>query len=275
MVSGKTLFTGDQWDDVYRLPPNAFKIWIFHYRCEINGRESWPGEDTICNMLEICRDTLADNRKWLKKHGWLVQTGKAYRGRNPTFRVERGWIPNASESTEESRSRSSRSKRYGWESIGKKQMLSNASEKMRRKNTDAYVYGSDSGSSVLGSSLLPSSSDSVRPPAGAAGTAKNNEEKQNPKPPTQIETSGKTKSHLAPDGTSWREWDAHDQAWHTAKLIELGLTKPGVGASVPKQKPNAKARAATIYETPYTEFQYSVRCTSLECMDRNCTGCED
>lgn len=50
-----------------------------------------------------------------------------------------------------------------------------------------------------------------------------------PKP--QTKTNGSRKS-VAPDGTSWSEWDAHDQAWHTAKLIELGITKPPEDKSI-------------------------------------------
>jgi hypothetical protein len=52
-----------------------------------------------------------------------------------------------------------------------------------------------------------------------------------PKPEPQTK-----RSSLAPDGTTWPEWDAHDQTWHTRKLIELGLTKPGVPTSGPRKK---------------------------------------
>jgi hypothetical protein len=56
-----------------------------------------------------------------------------------------------------------------------------------------------------------------------------------PKPQTNS-----SRKSLAPDGTPWSEWDAHDQVWKTAKLIEHGHTKPGVTTSVPRQNQREK-----------------------------------
>src|SRR5882724_11406574 len=207
MVDSKPLFTGEEWDDIYGMPPNALKVWLFHYRCEIDGRESWPGEDLICYKLRICRDTLADNRKWLKAHGWLVQLTEAYPGHNPTFRVERGTLPLRGSNKNQAsplgaaatvKSQSSHSENSVDESIAlanyrrdelpsqrKKADANNASVKSRRKNTDAKVSGS--------SSVSVSSSHSVgvgggltltatAAPAGKdEGKAKTKTENQKPK----------------------------------------------------------------------------------------------
>jgi hypothetical protein len=93
VIRSKEFLIGEEWDDVYLLPLAAFKVWWFHYRCEWEDRNSWPGESTIRKKLNINRKTLYSARKWLIEHGWLVQTSGAYRKHNPTFRVERGWIP--------------------------------------------------------------------------------------------------------------------------------------------------------------------------------------
>lgn len=225
MVDSKPLFTGEEWDDIYGMPPNALKVWLFHYRCEIDGRESWPGEDLICYKLRICRDTLADNRKWLKDHGWLVQLTEAYPGHNPTFRVERGTLPlrgskkkqanpfggaptvksqsNHSENPVDEPNALVNYRRDELPSQRKKADANNASVKSRRKNTDAKVSGF--------SSVKVSSSPSVEvgftsfstslgtPPALAEktkGTTDGEKAKPTPKP------LGKPLLHMEAHGRS-------------------------------------------------------------------------
>jgi hypothetical protein len=221
MVDSKPLFTGEEWDDIYALPPNALKVWLFHYRCEIDGRESWPGEDLICYKLRICRDTLADNRKWLKTHGWLVQLTEAYRGHNPTFRVERGWLAD-SHATDDPLSNNSnrsdapgKSRRSEVPKQRKKADTFNASVKMRRKNTDAKVCCSSS--PVLSSrSALPSCHSGVESQVAKAEEEGRTEERtENPKPITR---------RCAKDGT------------------EVPLDN-GTGGG-PKSKPKTQAAAA-------------------------------
>lgn len=156
MIGSKTILTGEEWDLVYLLPPVAFKIWWFHYRCEVLDRESWPGEDTICQMLGIeDRKTLFIHRKWLKDHGWLVQTSRAYRGHNPTFRVERGWIPNRGCQRHERPIDGCLVCKANQpeECVPKNGTQSNAYRQMRTEKWDADV----SGSTVIGSSSDSSS----------------------------------------------------------------------------------------------------------------------
>jgi len=272
MVDSKPLFTGEEWDDIYALPPTALKVWLFHYRCEINGRESWPGEDLICHKLCICRDTLADNRKWLKDHGWLVQTSPAYRGHNPTFRVERGWIPD-SKSTDDPLTKisgnevgidkaSQKSRRIDIPKQRKNSDAFNASVKMRRKNTDAKVSSSSSVSvSVLSSPSVKGLSYPDR--QGSEQMVTNRPDGQE-----KGETDTKTKTPrktVAPDGTPWSEWDKHDAEWKAHKLEELkpkplcqsllddGTPCPEVGTKRKTRKtntrnPNSKLEVYTLCE---------------------------
>jgi hypothetical protein len=220
MVDSKPLFTGEEWDDIYGMPPNALKVWLFHYRCEIDGRESWPGEDLICYRLRICRDTLADNRKWLKDHGWLVQLIEAYPGHNPTFRVERGTLPlrgtkkkqaNPLDGAPSVKSPSNHCENSVDEPITledyrrdqlpsqrKKADANNVSVKSRRKNTDAKVSGSSSvsvSSSVSSSpSVLVVDDLSLRTPPTPAG-------KDEGKAKTQTENQKPKTRRVAKDGT--------------------------------------------------------------------------
>jgi hypothetical protein len=226
-VDSKLFFTGEEWDDIYTLPPNAFKVWMYHYRCESDGRESWPSEDLICYKLRICRDTLADNRKWLKQHGWLIQLSEAYRGHNPTFRTERGWLPDNAEKPSRDEIKKQR----------KNTDALNASEKYRR-----LVSSSGSGSGSVSSSV--SLSGSGYPPTGGR--------QENPKPQeeekTNTNTNPKTKKlrvrgkPLAPDGTAWSDWDSHDLAWKNEKFMELGLMPRPKSEPRGEETPRAKSK---------------------------------
>lgn len=270
MVDSKPLFTGDEWDDIYGMPPNALKVWLFHYRCEIDGRESWPGEDLICYKLRICRDTLADNRKWLKNHGWLVQLTEAYPGHNPTFRVERGTLPLLGSKKRQAvplgaaptlKSQSSKSensvdepnaavnyRRDELPSQRKKADANNASVKMRRKNTDAKVSGS---SSVSVSSSVSSSHSvevgdglSLRTLATPAGKAEG-------KPKTQTENQKPKTRRVAKDGTpvpfDIDSWSLEDRLAWSHEHNGTGVRKSA--------RPNKE-------ETPKPQTQV-VTCTGL------------
>jgi hypothetical protein len=85
-----------------------------------------------------------------------------------------------------------------------------------------YYYGSGSVSSS--SSGYQSQSDDWPSSSSVSMRPRASNPVVEPKP--QTKTNGSRKS-LAPDGTAWSDWDAHDQIWKTAKLIELGITKPG------------------------------------------------
>jgi hypothetical protein len=123
------------------------------------------------------------------------------------------------------------------------------------------------GSLGLGfSSSLEVRSGSTPPFGGSAAAQPSNHELE-PKPKTKTNSSPKS---LAPDGSSWPTWDAHDQAWKTAKLIELGRTKSGATTSVArKKKPSglaaflAEGNARPVGNGPTT------------CDDLDCTYCLD
>jgi hypothetical protein len=263
MVDSKPLFTGEEWDDIYGMPPNALKVWLFHYRCEIDGRESWPGEDLICYKLRICRDTLADNRKWLRDHGWLVQLTEAYPGHNPTFRVERGTLPlrgskkkqakplgdaptvesysNHSENSVDEPIASENYRRDELPSQRKKADANNASEKMRRKNTDAKVYGSSSvsvSSSVSSSPSVQVRGDlSLRVPCATAG-------KDERKAKTQTENQKPKTRRVAKDGSPV---PLDIDSWSLEKKLAWSQEHNGTGARM-SARPNKE-------ETPKTKPQ--------------------
>jgi len=272
MVDSKPLFTGEEWDDIYGMPPNALKVWLFHYRCEIDGRESWPGEDLICYKLRICRDTLADNRKWLKDHGWLVQLTEAYPGHNPTFRVERGTLPsrggkknqaNPLDGAPSVKSPSSHCQNSLDESIAledyrrdelpsqrKKADANNGSVKSRRKNTDAKVSGSSSVSVSVSSSVSSSHSVevgdglSLRMPATPA-------EKDEGKPKTQTENQKPKTRRVAKDGTpvpfDIDSWSLEDRLAWSHEHNGTGVSKSARPnkEETPKPKPQTQVVTCT------------------------------
>ncbi|MFY9560302.1 MAG: helix-turn-helix domain-containing protein [Terriglobales bacterium] len=83
-------------DEVFQMPANAFKVWMYHYRMEGKDRKSWPSRDTLCRKLGISLDTLKTSRRWLVKHGWLKKIGERNSDGEfavPVFRVTRGDIP--------------------------------------------------------------------------------------------------------------------------------------------------------------------------------------
>jgi len=91
------LYCGPDWQDIYRLPPAAFKVWWFHYSHERqNNRESWPSIEYICEKCNLSKNTVVDARRWLVDHKWLVKVGeRRVEGRFsvPIFRVECGTVP--------------------------------------------------------------------------------------------------------------------------------------------------------------------------------------
>jgi hypothetical protein len=85
------------WDDIYRMPAPALKIWLYHYRKEGRNQTSWMCRETICRNLEINKDTLHTWREWLIEHGWLEKMGERSSGGEfaiPVFRTCQGEIPN-------------------------------------------------------------------------------------------------------------------------------------------------------------------------------------
>ncbi len=76
-------------DDVFLLPPIAFKIWMYHYRLEGPTRRSWPSRERLCKKLNISEASLTRGRNWLLSRGWLKGLGYTDSG-IPVFRVTRG-----------------------------------------------------------------------------------------------------------------------------------------------------------------------------------------
>jgi hypothetical protein len=199
------------------LPDGALKVWMTRYMMEDDEQESWL---SLPEVEAITSQAHATNVKWHKHlvaHGWLVDTGKtAYDkllalGKTPSANSKQVKVYRVDDPTSSKISPSS---------------------KIEHK---VYSYGSGSRSSSLSGSEShsqdwpTSTSVNLRLPVSNSVVE--------PKPQT------KTNSSLAPDGSSWKEWDVHDQAWHTAKLIELGITEPG--PSAPPNKEKAKTQKAS------------------------------
>ena len=80
------------------MPPAAFKIWMYHYKCEAKDRrESWPSIETLMEKCDLSRNTVKTNRKWLTDNGWLVLVRKKRTPHGhfsiPVFKVRRGTNP--------------------------------------------------------------------------------------------------------------------------------------------------------------------------------------
>jgi hypothetical protein len=85
-------------EEIFLVPPAAFKIWMYHYKCEgQETRESWPSIETLCEKCDLNESTVLKYRKWLLDNGWLVQTGYVNSRHGhfavPKFRVRRGTVP--------------------------------------------------------------------------------------------------------------------------------------------------------------------------------------
>jgi hypothetical protein len=250
MYEAKTLLTGGEWDLLFLLHPTHLKVWLFHYRCEKSDhRESWPGESTICAMCQICRDTLHDSRKWLIDHGWLVRISRAYPGHNPTFRVERGWIPGVGCQRHKMPEadclacQAHTSKRV--EVMRRKDsdasanppltdaFALNASDEKRRKKADADVClcscGSGSGCTCRNTYTYREQVASLENPSPATP----GEEPENPNPnqnqpvpdsESKAKPSRPRKSKAAPDGTEYpSEFDSWSNVARTEWLVAHGL----------------------------------------------------
>jgi Helix-turn-helix domain len=88
-------------DDIFLLPPLAFKLWMFYYKHENAKRESWLSRDTIVARCGLNKDAVTKWRKWLITNGWMQQTGIHQTPGHffgvPIMRVTRGVIPDTSD----------------------------------------------------------------------------------------------------------------------------------------------------------------------------------
>jgi hypothetical protein len=84
-------------DEIFLLPPLAFKLWMFYYRLESRKREGWASRETICEKCAMNKDTVSKWRKWLVANGWMKQVGTHNTGSEfgiPVMQVTRG-VPKA------------------------------------------------------------------------------------------------------------------------------------------------------------------------------------
>ena len=85
-------------DEVFLLPPPAFKLWMYYYRLEPAKREGWATREQISEKCGMAPDAVTDWRKWLVKNGWMRKVGEHKTPNNPLasspiMQVCRGTIP--------------------------------------------------------------------------------------------------------------------------------------------------------------------------------------
>lgn len=97
-------FVGPEWDDCFRMPNAAFKVWMRHYAREQGGkRESWPSLLRLALECDMSKETVVVARRWLVANGWLVKVRERNSSHGefgvPVFRVEHGSIPRSENPT--------------------------------------------------------------------------------------------------------------------------------------------------------------------------------
>jgi hypothetical protein len=83
-------------DDIFSIPDKAFKIWMYHYKCEQADRKSWPSSETVADKCNLNRKTVFKYRQWLLDNGWLKKIDKKKGSHGqfsvPVFQVTRGTV---------------------------------------------------------------------------------------------------------------------------------------------------------------------------------------
>ena len=59
----KKLLIGGEWDEIFRLPSNALKLWMFYYRLEGANREGWAPNKLIAQKLDMTEEMLTSTRR--------------------------------------------------------------------------------------------------------------------------------------------------------------------------------------------------------------------
>jgi hypothetical protein len=248
--------------NVLSLPDAAFHLWFCYYMNEDGERESFMSLDTIEEQMDMrmSRRSIITWTKWLLARGWLVDTGKTAAdkwlalGKIPTrgayqIRVYRADDPTSANSAPVNTP----------ENVENFTSANSAPVQIAHK---VYLY--DSGSGLGSGSTSLSTSVRVTPLRGLDDP---NLLKPEPKPQTKTKTKTNGSRSLAPDGSPWTTWNAHDQVWQTTKLVELGLTKPNAAKSVAKKKPGGLAAFLAEGNPLGHGPQY--------CDDLDCTYCLD
>ncbi len=90
------ILIGGKWEDVYLLPPLAFKLWMYYYRLEGKNREGCASRLAIARALDMNKDAVSRWRDYLIEHEWIEVVGyKAVSGDGkpiPIMRVRHGKI---------------------------------------------------------------------------------------------------------------------------------------------------------------------------------------
>jgi hypothetical protein len=220
------------------LPDGALKVWMTRYMMEDDEQESWLSLPEIEALTGQAHPTNVKWHQYLVQHGWLVDTDKTAHDKLLAL----GKTPSAN-------SKQVKVYRVDDPARSKIELVENTNNTEPSTSSKIYpsskiehkVYGSSSGSCSSSFSGYQSSSQAwpnstsvsrERP----AEKLEKHEENQKTKPQTKT-----NRKSVAPDGTSWSEWDAHDQVWKTQKLIEHGVTQPGPSAPR-REEPKGKTK---------------------------------
>lgn len=88
-------------DEVFLLPPAAFKLWWFYYKHESAKRESWLSRETIVKKCGLDKDAVTKWRNWLVSNGWMKKVGEHKTPGHffgvPIMQITRGTIPTISD----------------------------------------------------------------------------------------------------------------------------------------------------------------------------------
>jgi len=228
--------------NVLGLPANAFKLWFCYYMNEDDEQESFMSYAEIEAQTGMGKTSVQKWNHFLEKHGWIVDAGKtAY---DKWLALDKVPTPDSKRITCWRVDDPTVHRKETDQSV--KKQLTSPSESDHK----VYSYGSGLGSS---------SSSGYRQQYGDWPTSTSvSHGGPDSTPLVEPKPQTKTNGSLAPDGTSWSKWDAHDQVWKTAKLIELGKTKaPAVpvseyleeldGPSAPPSKEKTKNQNPIVF----------------------------
>jgi hypothetical protein len=199
---------------VLLLPNAAFKLWHCHWMAEDGERESFLSIEAIMEQTGMGENTIVRATKLLVKGGWLVDTGR---------RAADKWI--AMGKTPTSFSYQVHVYRVEDPTTAKMEEVADGTPaKMEDKVSLVVSSGVGSGVGVLPSPSVGVALSSTPPPAAEPLLESQKIEGEAiTKTSTQTKTNPHGRKTLAPDGTTWKEWDAHDLPWKNAKMVELGL----------------------------------------------------
>lgn len=209
------------------LPPQAVNLWLAYFMHEDMESESFMSLPTIMELTGWSRRSIIDWTAWLVARGWLVDTGKTAADK---------WIAMGRVPT-----------RGAWQvHVYRAVQLDSPTNMDNSLVQDSAPVRISAPKVLFGSGSAPLSSSSLSAVRiysakekypQRRGAIQNQRENLEPKP--KPKTKGDLKFEKEHGGITRAEWDDHDQAWHTEKLIELGISREGVL----KSNGNANAKA--------------------------------